>query len=1852
MTAPMTPELAQRIFPVAPSDRRLNKDLFAEAVPADRLKDDSAFYAGLLTLMEGEGIDLLRQFDRRMIKQGDERKTFGARALKHLHHAAQGALDTRDINAVARHEFAHDNVEAWVQAFFLRLHGIPEPAHEAPTDSGEAEDWGHLARRLQDSVALLENPDPDEAERILSLAQALVEACRIAARAEAEKALSTIRIGDLRARLEATEPSLVTDWPTAPDPDWLDSLETALAAVESLRDDLARQITEAEELREAMRKATDAGDLEAEDEILRRRRAASAQTQACKDSLSQARGSLAALFAPRAADETSVPDPLPLQDAEPETPAEPAVEIVETAEEPPLSISTPAPEPDEAEAPTEDHPEIQPPAPLHPIVTQSPPVFESPASTDEAVLGHYLQAGEVDFAWHLARLTEEQGRGAPVPAAVLRATWVLGDVRKAEDMADPRRSKAMAEMMAAASEAGSPAATSRVQLAALLRPALFDPDNGARGVLSNISRDDHLAPFVPLIEALSGLGHDIRLSVQILGELAGAKPPAAEPEAVRALKDWLTWAENRKTQYQPAYRLLHRELKPDGALGQVITAVLSGKKDAIRLVGDMLDTLDRNRTAQESWVLDAEQRMGRLARAPIEGAALDWLCNRLQEACDKLSAWCVARGQDAAKPQDRSEEKLRRAIGTVRKAMDRLPPSPSAELTDIERAAEAYLLARISAFRDLLDGRIDTILLRESSRLTPMLRLPGGCQDWTDEGGPAFAAERTARDRRLLAALRRPECIAPTLREALDARLAENAILSAKELLSVLAAQGLEESELGILRQRVAENAESARRKSRERVERLRQSLTTLGYLDLETSAELQGDLSRLSLIVRALSIPADDDDDVLPAASGRRKPEIPADFPELSTLLDELESKRDRLRRDISSQQRAALQSLTTGKVGASALAILAEFDRLDPVMIDDAVAELTAGRDVPLPERDAPDAFERFFPHFVARLEAAAQDTTRGRIISSLDTGNDTTSLGLTTLETPQRKRLKLMLENWSGGENALKQNNQPSLREKLEQLFAQIGLTGIRISDGREAIPRRMRSLSMAFDVPQPTEWFLPPAYGSSAGGRYRLLLVHAEVSVDQVLRQISSDAPDTAWIVLFFGRLGVQDRRTLGRRVRADARQVLFLDETLLLFLGLEPGDPLSLFFSAALPFSWVQPYTTSAGEIPREVFFGRREEIERIVAREGGGSLIYGGRQLGKSALLNHIRRERHRPEHGELALYLDIKPIGGTGLAAAQIWDELAHALGQCKGFADLPTQPNDMVTAIKSWLDADPSRRIIAMFDESDNFLTAEHVAGYPNLQKLKTLMESSGRRFKAVFAGLHNVRRMARTPNSPLPHLGAPICIGPMNLSRENRSALRRLAVEPIHAAGLDYANPALVSDMLARMNYYPSLVQVFGRQIVESFGRKPAAAAGQGPRWKLDRESLFEGEAAEGIAVQIRERFQLTLNLDLRYEGVAKSIALHRLDAVGGDTEVLSQGLDAQTIRRITFWPKGATQLSNPDFEELLMEMVDLGVLGRFPGNRFGLRNAQVAQMLGQREALEDALLALQEREQEPGYDAAEFHSLLRPTLPNHRAPLSDSALKRLFDIENRGLRLVVAPAAIVGGDVARRLEVAAGIMGQLNPVLVAADPAAIRREIDTRRAKVVTLIIEGPWSADVAHVLSNHDRVKKGQVLPIWCLTEAPKDTLGALVVRAAPWTEAMLRHWLADESLSPALDDSETRTAILAASGGAPHRLGRLRPVLSEIATLPIPERIRRLEEWRTKEPLSGDSIGLAAGDQKILSDLAGLQDVLTSFAEFLAEVPGATREGVERLRLCGVLVEGDGPADPPRLTPLGHLVSR
>jgi hypothetical protein len=86
------------------------------------------------------------------------------------------------------------------------------------------------------------------------------------------------------------------------------------------------------------------------------------------------------------------------------------------------------------------------------------------------------------------------------------------------------------------------------------------------------------------------------------------------------------------------------------------------------------------------------------------------------------------------------------------------------------------------------------------------------------------------------------------------------------------------------------------------------------------------------------------------------------------------------------------------------------------------------------------------------------------------------------------------------------------------------------------------------------------------------------------------------------------------------------------------------------------------------------------------------------------------------------------------------------------------------------------------------------------------------------------------------------------------------------------------------------------------------------------------------------KIRERFELTLNLDIRYRVIALIIALHSL--VDGRAQYESLSIGEIRASAFSFWKEGFQESKSDDaFRVILEEMVGLGVLrevdDRYPG-----------------------------------------------------------------------------------------------------------------------------------------------------------------------------------------------------------------------------------------------------------------------------------------------------------------------------
>lgn len=439
-----------------------------------------------------------------------------------------------------------------------------------------------------------------------------------------------------------------------------------------------------------------------------------------------------------------------------------------------------------------------------------------------------------------------------------------------------------------------------------------------------------------------------------------------------------------------------------------------------------------------------------------------------------------------------------------------------------------------------------------------------------------------------------------------------------------------------------------------------------------------------------------------------------------------------------------------------------------------------------------------------------------------------------------------------------------------------------------------------------------------------------------------------------IVLYLGRLKANQRLNLPRHtMQGEKLQFIVVDEVLMTYLAGERDARLPVCFEIALPFATINPYTpNSAGNVPPEMFVGRNDMVHALLDFGGNGScVVYGGRQLGKSALLRRVQREFHNPAQGRFAIYEDIKLIGSglAGRPAESVWNCIRDRL---KDLDLLPRgvsteRPEQIARRVREMLDQDHRLRVLVLLDEADCFLDQDSVQQFRNVVELKRLMEGSDRRFKIVFAGLHNVQRFQGIPNQPFAHLGTPLQVGPLD-----PLAARELVKRPLEIMGYRFADDALALRILSYTNYHPGLIQLFCSKLLENLHKQTRNGL---PRYEITADLVHSVYTDESVRQDIRDRFNWTLGLDLRYNAIAWTIIAEQYEERDSFSRVYPSRALYERVRGN--WPAGFQNFAADRFRGLLDEMCGLGILVR-TGDGYRLRSPNLVHLVGS----EDEILLL--------------------------------------------------------------------------------------------------------------------------------------------------------------------------------------------------------------------------------------------------------------------------------------------------
>ncbi len=1371
---------------------------------------------------------------------------------------------------------------------------------------------------------------------------------------------------------------------------------------------------------------------------------------------------------------------------------------------------------------------------------------------------------ELAYATQLAKLAAQLELGLPARLAVLLETALMANYMVRPDgPISPRLLELCGAFPGTRELPGSDERdiATLLALAGLLRPSLLALHTGALELLAQIRPSDRLDSvyeFAQLIREKTQKLQGARLDAAMLrGASSEANWEVERKQLDEDISQWQYQARHMRIKYSPAHSVWQQWQKPEGLIGRLIRLAANSKDSNTE--DEQLATDIEDRTRFTDLVNDTDRNeVGRKRGPKIHARALDQLHNHSRQA-----ARLVRRHISLAKSKPERGDYLTDALAALRME---IPTGAQAAIEQLNQAASdaspmlaGAIATAVNAIQQYC-SLFDPDSVGEEREMAPPEVLASGLflhteirisEDGTPDGVPKEVLDILVQ-----------EPIHPNMPEAFVARLDAGNLRTAEHMMNwidyVEAGDG---DELRKQLDRARERKTSTLRAIMDEVRVKVEAALALGYLsDMERArhdAELVNIGGRLD---RGEVQDFDVEQNTLDAIK--------------TELLEGLKEQRTKARDDLRNLD---LPEDDEARRGIS-LAI-----EQDDIVTANELIERARNDETPSDD-DRRNVFEEFFPDRMRSIERVLKSERNPRnIVTRMRQGENIGDLEFSLVPDAQLKAAREMLDAWLTLKRPGRFNS--SGEKNLRTIFTAFGFT-VRGTSLKQS-DKNVAEVELTTEIVSDRARCPVPTYGSDARGRYRIVLLWGRPTEENLLEYGDPRGGGSPTIALYFGHLSEAQRQGLASLSRARARTLLVIDELLVIFLCGEHGSRMRPMFACALPFTYIQPYVTTAGLVPSEMFYGREQE-RRAVADPNRSCFLYGGRQLGKTALLRAVERDTHRPNEGHYALWMDLKGEGiGYDREPRDIWPAIWRALVKLEAIPVETKEPNpnnqrllaNFITLLQNRFARDSGKSLLLLLDESDRFLEVDSrevregnsTTGYLESTRLKALMDGTQRSIKIVFAGLHNVLRTVNYSNHPLGHFGQPIQIGPLLADGAWRSA-EALVREPLLSAGYSFEQPSFVTRVMAQTNYYPSLIQLYGTALINTMVR--SRTGGGAPLYPLNEDVLEETYQSRNLREMIRSRFQLTLQLDPRYEVIAYTIAHECMDR----PEVLAPGIDRRSIEENAreWWPAGFDDLKpNTDqFRALLDEMEGLGVLRSVGGDRYTLRNPNVLLLMGTMDEIVDNIL--QEREPPQEFEPEQF----RARDPGQqegsdRSPLTNQQ-EALIRVERNGIVVVCGLRASGLGEVAHFLK-ARGTENSFFLLKDIANREQFGEELKRREKKrlqgttIVVVPLETPWSEEWITLAQSHlsKLNARSRHLRVVFLCDAPrlwsmlpnvktlderrpevryfeKPRLEWMSLR--PWRKGFLRHWLEDVGLG---NSPKTRSAVFEATGGWPIKIEKL-----------------------------------------------------------------------------------------------------
>lgn len=496
------------------------------------------------------------------------------------------------------------------------------------------------------------------------------------------------------------------------------------------------------------------------------------------------------------------------------------------------------------------------------------------------------------------------------------------------------------------------------------------------------------------------------------------------------------------------------------------------------------------------------------------------------------------------------------------------------------------------------------------------------------------------------------------------------------------------------------------------------------------------------------------------------------------------------------------------------------------------------------------------------------------------------------------------------------------------------------------------------------------FIPPALGSDAT-HIEGVVVPQPASIGQLSQSLAQLPPLTPSFILSRQNLTLQQRAQLGHE-----QPVLLVDDDLVGYMAVHAATRLAKLMEVCLLSFYTNPYADyGARPVPPEMFFGRKGEL-RMLREVPSAAVLYGGRRLGKSSLLNqileesksHVRLVSGGVGSGEMAIYVPLDsgkdPAGFSQNYRLFSWKAIHKAMVTA-GF--LSQSPNELTSdqAVRDRIHDEimagraATNACYLLIDEADDVMREDLQGNAPFLANLQNLSETvlSRCRLRYVIAGLHNLTRMTTGGNTALGKATS-IALQPFSSDTDILNGID-LITKPLASLGFHFGkgDESLPMRIMAVCNFYPAFIQLYCRNLVRRLYNK---RGGKELPTMIGSADLDAVERDQDFLREIQEKFGLNLNLDKRYKAIALILAEYSYAEPAGG---VFTGLTATEIRDhcVAYAPEHFKTTAPGAYEALLDEMEKLTVLER-NGSRFQLRTPDIATMLGDKDQVAHLLIEL--------------------------------------------------------------------------------------------------------------------------------------------------------------------------------------------------------------------------------------------------------------------------------------------------